>query len=196
MTQPTPSIAKSRLPTALTALILAFGLVACGGASPNAGDDNATDPDPTSTQAPEETQADDTNDGSGATGAFQAQIEIGDGDFAGSHTLDGGVVECGIYGDASSLSYLDNMAADGLFSVSFTAQNGGSNPPLFNLALGFREGGSVILDTGTMLTTDDPGEGTAQLTDNGDSIRWEISGTTGEGVAVDATIDCADVTRT
>ena len=189
----------SRILPAVT--VLALVLAACTGASPQ---EPAADEEQVTTDGaePDEDTGESTDDGEGTA---SVQVEVEGGDLAGSYDAQGAKSDCNTADDGSGATFLDMDATDGIYSVTFVSGEGGADPEAFHFSVGFAGETSfnddplgdfeeIVVDTG-VFGTEPEGEGTAHMTDSGDTITWEVQGTSADGVAFTGSITCGPVDR-
>lgn len=185
--------------TVLPAVVLALILAACGGATSAPADE---------TDAPAATDAGDapaTDEGTMPTAGdgVNVHVVVDSGDLAGTYDATGEKVDCNLSDTGSGATLLDMDATDGVYSFTFSSAEGGSDPAMFLFDVGFAQGTSFNEDPlsdfpslgFTTIQGAVSGEGTAHLTDNGDTISWSLDGTTEEGAHLAGTITCGPVDR-
>lgn len=194
-----------RLTSALMALLLAFGLAACGEATPT-NDDNGAESDPTeraeATQGTVDGDPGDPGDPDTDSGDARASAEVTltGGDDAGTYS--GSVSEAGCSRGASGAgSFGVQYSTDedeGLTSVQVVvydreAAATGTDDFLVQVTIG-----PLFSDEGTTyevepLSDDGEGSGTLTLDDGGGTAAVRIEAQTADGVDIEATVTCHSV---
>jgi hypothetical protein len=180
---------RAALRTALPIVVL-LATTACGGGAPATDDTEADAPA--------------GDDGGGEEGRVTVDLNVENGDLAGSYQAEGPKSDCNIGDTGSGATFLDMEVTNSLYTATFVSAEGGASPGKFWFHAAFageesftenplQDSPSISVDTGIAGETE--GEGSAQLTDNGDTISWRIEGTTADGTDFTATIECGPVDR-
>ena len=131
----------------------------------------------------------------GGAGTSIAHLEVASGPQAGTYDETGPKVDCNIASDGGGATFQDLAATEGLSGLTFIAGEGGASVTKVYFQAFFGAIGGPYLEIVTLDPASKRGDATARLADKGNTIKWSIEGTTGEGVAIKATIECGPVDR-
>jgi hypothetical protein len=144
---------------------------------------------------PEPPQA--TSAGGGGNGTSVSHLEVQGGKQTGTYDAAGDKSDCNMAATGSGATFIDVNKTQGLTGFTFTSGEGGASPSrfYFQALFGAFSLSQATLEISTLLPGTADGSGTAQLEDKGATIKWTIEGTTQDGVAIKASIECGPVDR-
>ncbi len=190
-------IPSSRLPLVFSAILMLL-LAACGSstASPSAASSAGTDGQPSATASASDAAPDGGNAAAAGDAKASVNMTVTGGEFAGSYS-----------GSVSDGGCSRNLTGDNTFGVQYStdqkvklssvqvlvydakAAAGGTDAFKSSYTFGdLFSGTGVDIDPST-----NAGTGTLTLDDRGDSATVKISGETGDGDKIEATIECNGV---
>ena len=137
-------------------------------------------------------------------GRATVRLDLEGGPMAGTYEAEGEKLDCNLAESGSGATWSDYEATNGLASFTFISEDGSTDPAGFSVYISlagdepmsesFTAAQEVNVNTGAF-GAEPEGDGTARRTDSGDTITWDIEGTSAEGHAFTASISCGPVDR-